>query len=189
LVPKPGREFWAGEYPSWATVIPWQSSYGQWCTFMGFLVWCLYGCTRAKRCPSSQEECSQCPPPSSNSLTSLQISFSPSFLPHYLLHDSITLTLPAKPPHHTDSSFGKRVRGNFPFWLDSSPQIIVSQLFLPNSHTSLGPDLLVMHKNLTSRSSATSCRALCQFHSGHSQLQCSYLSPYFSPYSCLAPSE
>jgi hypothetical protein len=39
--------------------------------------------------------------------------------------------------------------------------------FLPNSHTALGSDLLVTHKPQTSHSFATSCRAICQFHSLH----------------------
>jgi hypothetical protein len=74
-------------------------------------------------------------------MASLQNSLSlPSVPPHNLLYDSITIILSAKPPLHTDSYFGHRVRGNFTFCLDSSAKVTVSWLFLPNSHTALGPD-------------------------------------------------
>jgi hypothetical protein len=81
-----------------------------------------------------------------------------------------TMISSAEPPHHTDNCFGHRIRYNCFFWLDSSPKNIVSQLFLPISHTTLGPDLLVIHTPLTSHSSVSSSRALCQFHSTHSTL-------------------
>jgi hypothetical protein len=76
----------------------------------------------------------------------------------------------AEPPHQTDSSFGHRVGGNCPFRLDLSPKNIASCLFLPNSHTALGPDLLVIHTPLTFHSSATIWRSLRQFHCSHSTL-------------------
>jgi hypothetical protein len=161
LVPKPRREFWTG-----------RMLFSGYCNPVAFLIWSMVHPHRvsgkAKRCLSSCEWCGRCPPLSPNCLTSLNLSFSPSSPPHYLLYDSITIILSAKPPHHTESSFGHRVRGNCLFLLDTSPKVIASWLFLPNSHTTLGPDLLVIHKPLTSCSSATSCRALCQFHSAHS---------------------
>jgi hypothetical protein len=54
--------------------------------------------------------------------------------------------------------------------LDLSSKSIVSKLLLSNSHTTLGPDLLVIHTPLISHSSATSCKALCTFHFAHSTL-------------------
>jgi hypothetical protein len=167
----------------------------------------------AKRCLSSEERCGWCPTPFPKCSNSLQNSLSPSsFLPHYLLYDSITVILSAKPLHHTDSSFGHRVRGNL---FDFSQKIIDSQFFLPNSHPTLGPDLLVIHKPLIIHSSMISCSTLHQFHSAHptpapistrmcktwplwhlsvpdsshSHLCCFYLFPFPSPSDCLAPSD
>jgi hypothetical protein len=167
----------------------------------------------AKRCLSSEERCGWCPTPFPKCSISLQNCLSPSsFFPHYLLYDSITVILSAKPLHHTDSSFGHRVRGNL---FDFSQKIIDSQFFLPNSHPTLGPDLLVIHKPLIIHSSMISCSTLHQFHSAHptpapistrmcktwplwhlsvpdsshSHLYCFYLSSSLSPSGCLTPSE
>jgi hypothetical protein len=137
----PGESFELGEHPSQATMIPWQYSYGQWCTSMGSPIWDLYRCNRAKRCLSSQERYGWCPTPSPNSPASLQNSLSLLFL---LTIFYMTLSLSAKPLHHTDSSFGNRVRGNCCFWLDSNPKVIISWLFVSNSHTALGSDLFII---------------------------------------------
>jgi hypothetical protein len=128
----PGENFEWGECPSQATVIPWQSSYDQWYTPMGSLIQGLYRCTRAKRCLRPQEGHSQCPTPSPNCLTSVQNSLSlPSLPPHYLLYDAITIILSAKPPHHTDSSFGHRVRSNCPFcWTRTQKLLLVGFFYL-----------------------------------------------------------
>jgi hypothetical protein len=112
----------------------------------------------------------QCPLCPQNHPSSLQTSLSLSlFLSHFsILYITLTLlSFLLSCPILLTIVLGLRLGAATPSDGTRAQKILLVGFFLPNSHTALGPNLLVIHTPLTSHSSMTSCRALHQFHSIH----------------------
>jgi hypothetical protein len=133
---------------------------------MGFPVWRFYRRTMAKKCLSSQEGHSQCPPPSPNRLTSLQIFLSLlSLLTIFYITLSLLYCLLSLPIILTVLlGIGLGATSLF-VWTQAQKLLLVGFFYL--IATLLWGLTLVIHTPLTSHSFATSCRAFCQFHSTH----------------------